>query len=186
LTGPLILARDVPREDLGVWVEVPAKGKRPAGMRRIFGVEPVSLLERDGLDALSRLDNLVHRLRTATAMMSKGVRRAIEMGPAKKTGLDKILLVDFGDRYVVYTRALFRDRAKRAFVVFDDGRVEVATPRGIEQVQVTSKYGVTVIGDYVRFSDPHGTDMVRVAMPWIEPEDRRELARRIGQLIDRT
>ena len=47
-----------------------------------------------------------------------------------------------------------------------------------------SQHGVTVWGDYVRFADPDGTDLARVAIPWIAPEDRRELARRIGQLVD--
>ena len=185
LSGPLVIARDVPRDDLGIWVEVPPRGKRPAGMKRIFGVEPLSLLERDGLAALQVLDSLVHRLRAATAQMTGGVRRAIEMGSAKSNGIDKVLLVDHGDRFAVFSRALFRDRAKLACTVHDDGRVEVMTSKGTATVTVKSKFGVTVLGDYIRFADRHGNDVVRVSMPWIEPEDRRELARRIGQLVDR-
>ena len=57
LTGRLVIARDVPREDLGVWLEV-EPGTPRAGMRRIFGVEPLSLLAPQGLEALAALDRL--------------------------------------------------------------------------------------------------------------------------------
>jgi hypothetical protein len=40
-------------------------------------------------------------------------------------------------------------------------------------------------GDYVRFADPQGADLARVSISWLSPEDRGELARRLGQLIDR-
>jgi hypothetical protein len=50
---------------------------------------------------------------------------------------------------------------------------------------VRSRYGITVVGDYIRFADPQGADLARVSIPWIGPEERLELARRIGQLIDR-
>lgn len=48
-----------------------------------------------------------------------------------------------------------------------------------------SRHGVTVVGDFVRFADEHGTDLARVSIPWLTPENRLELARRIGQLVDR-
>jgi len=185
LVGSLVVARDVPRDDLGVWVEVPADKKRPRGMRRIFGVAPVSLLERDGLAALARLDALVHRLRAATMLLAGDVRRAVELGSAKHDGLDKVLVADHGDRYVVYARALFRDRARFAMAIHDDGRVEIPDGKRTREVVVRSRYNVTVLGDYICFADSHGVDLARVSMPWIEPEDRRELARRIGQLVDR-
>jgi hypothetical protein len=35
----------------------------------------------------------------------------------------------------------------------------------------------------VRFADPQGTDLGRVAIPWIAAEDRDEIARRLGQLV---
>jgi hypothetical protein len=50
---------------------------------------------------------------------------------------------------------------------------------------VTSKFGITVRGDYVRFADRHGTDLAKVSLPWLGPEDRDDVARRIGQLVDR-
>ena len=42
---------------------------------------------------------------------------------------------------------------------------------------------ITVRGDYVRFADPEGIDLGRVSIPWIDSEDRHEIARRIGQLV---
>ena len=45
IEGRVLVARDVPHEDLGVWVEL---ADRNPGMRRVFGVEPVSLLEQHG------------------------------------------------------------------------------------------------------------------------------------------
>ncbi len=170
----LVVARDVPHEDLGVWIEL------PGGMRRIVGVEPVSLLEPEGLAALATLDKLAIRLRTALADHAGDVYRAIEIG----RGLDKVLLADHGDRYVVYARRLFRDRARFAMVIHDDGRVIIHSGKKPIEVMVRSRFGITVVGDYVRFSTPDGRDLARISIPWITPEDRRELARRMGQRVD--
>jgi hypothetical protein len=175
LDGRLVVARDVPHEDLGVWIEL------PGGMRRIFGVEPVSLLEPEGLDALAALDRIALRLRTALSEYQRDVVRAVEIG----RGLDKVLLADHNDRYVIYARRLFRDRARFALEIYDDGRVVI--PNGTKkptEIQVRSKFGVIVTGDFIRFAAPDGRDLARIAIPWIMPEDRRELARRIGQLVD--
>ncbi|MBA3393971.1 MAG: hypothetical protein H0T89_15090 [Deltaproteobacteria bacterium] len=176
IDGRLVTARDVPHEDLGIWIEL------PGGMRRIFGVEPVSLLEPEGLEALATLDRLAARLRSALADHAGDIRRAIEIG----RGLDKVLLADHGDRYVVYARRLFRDRARRALEIFDDGRVLVVDGKHVQEVRIRSRHGVTVWGDYVRFAAADGADLARVSIPWIDAEDRRELARRIGQLVDVT
>jgi hypothetical protein len=171
----LTIARDVPREDLGIWIEL------PGGMRRIFGVEPVPLLEPDGLSALAALDRLAHQLRLALADHAGDIRRAVEIG----RGLDKVLLADHGDRYLIYARRLFRDRARFALVIHEDGRIVIPQGNGKpREVTVRSRHGVGVLGDFIRFAAPDGTDLARVAIPWITPEDRRELARRIGQLVD--
>lgn len=180
IDGKLIVARDVPREDLGLWVELPGPGG-PA-MRRIFGVEPVSLFSVDGLSALRRLDTLAQRLKAALAELAGDIRKAIELG----RGLDKVLLADHGDRYVIYARRLFRDRARFALAIYRDGRVVVPDGKELREFRITSKFGITVRGDYVRFADPHGTDLGRVAIPWIAAEDRDEIARRIGQLVHET
>jgi hypothetical protein len=176
LDGRLIVARDVPHEDLGIWLEV--VGKQP-GMRRIFGAEPRSLLEADGLAALQRLDAVAHRVRVALGEQAGDVRRAVEIG----RGLDKVLLADHGDFHALYARRLFRDRARLALTVYPDGRVVV--PDGPE-IAITDRFGITVRGDYVRFADKHGTDLARISIPWIALEDRQELARRIGMLVDRS
>ena len=180
IDGTLVIARDVPREDLGVWLELPAPGG--SSMRRIFGVEPVSLFAADGLVALKRLDALAQRLRAALADFAGDIGRAVELG----RGLDKVLLADHGDRYVVYARRLFRDRARFAMAIYRDGRVIVPEGKELREFRVTSKFGITVRGDYVRFADLDGTDLGRVAIPWIAAEDRDEIARRIGQLVHET
>jgi len=182
IVGRLVAARDVPHEDLGLWVELDPDDPVRCGYRRLFGVEPLSLLEPDGLAALALLDRLVQRLKMSLAEYGRDVHRAFELG----RGLDKVLMLDFGDRYCVYARRLFRDRARLAITVHDDGRVVVHDGKQRREVTVRSKWGVDVIGDYVRFSKPDGEDLARVSIPWITPEDRRELARRLGQLVEAT
>ncbi|MDQ3368986.1 MAG: hypothetical protein M3680_26480 [Myxococcota bacterium] len=172
----LVTARDVPHEDLGIWIEL------PGGMRRIFGVEPVSLLEPEGLAALAQLDRLAHQLRLTLAEHAGEIRRAVEIG----RGLDKVLLADHGDRVVVYARRLFRDRARPVIEIFEGGRIVIADAAGGNplEIVVRSAYGVGVWGDYIRFNAADGQDLARVAIPWIGAEDRRELATRIGQLLE--
>jgi len=178
VSGRLMSARDVPREDLGLWIELPDDGKG-VGMRRIFGVEPVSLLTEHGLGALAQLDKLAVRLRSALAELSGDARRAVELG----RGLDKVLLVDHGDRYALYARRLFRDRARFTCEIYADGKVVIPDGKTPQVVTLRSRFGVTVRGDYLRFTDRNGTDQARIHVPWIAPEDRLELARRIGQLV---
>jgi hypothetical protein len=173
IVGRLLVARDVPHEDLGIWIEL--KDKQP-GMRRIFGVEPVSLLDPAGLPALQRLDAVGAQLRSAVAEHAGDVRRAIEIG----RGLDKVLFADHGDHHAIYARKLFRDRARLAVSIYDAGRIVITDG---PEIVMTSKFGITVSGDYIRFIDRHGTDVARIAIPWIGREDREELARRIGQLV---
>jgi hypothetical protein len=180
ITGRLVVARDVPHEDFGVWLELDPETPK-SGMRRIFGVEPVSLLDPEGLVALAALDRLVVRVKNELADFSGDVRRAFEIG----RGLDKVLLADHGERFVVYARRLFRDRARFAMAIHQDGHVVVPDGKKLREIEVRSRFGVTVWGDYIRFADKNGTDLARVSIPWIAPEDRRELARRIGQLVDR-
>ena len=183
IAGLLLIARDALRESIGVWIEVEPSTPR-GGFRRIFGVEPQSLLEPGGLGALAALDRLAQDVRQALAHLAPEIRRATELGSPASGGLDKVLAVDHGERVVVYARGLFRDRARFAMAIHDDGRIAV---RGgpDREVAVRSRHGVTVVGDYIRFADPHGADLARVAIPWLSPEDRTELAQRIGQRIDR-
>lgn len=174
IVGRLLVARDVPHEDLGIWIEL--KDKQP-GMRRIFGAEPVSLLEPAGLPALQRLDAVAARLRTVVSEHAGDVRGAIEIG----RGLDKILFADHGDHHAVYARPLFRDRARLAFSIYDAGRIVITDG---PEIVMTSQFGITVSGDYLRFIDHQGTDVARISIPWVGREDREELARRIGKLVE--
>jgi hypothetical protein len=185
IAGRLIVARGVPREDLGLWIELDPDGPR-AGFRRIFGVEPVNPLEPAGLAALAALDRLAQRLRQALAHLALDVHRAIELGPAATGGLDKVLVIDSADASAVYARRLFRDRARLVIDARADGRIVAGDGRGADRrdIAVRSRHGITVVGDHLRFTDPHGSDLAKVAIPWIAFEDRVELARRIGQRID--
>jgi hypothetical protein len=175
VSGRLVVARDVPREDLGVWIEEVGQ------MRRLFGVAPLDLMADGGLDALRGLDRLAARLRTALAGYAGDIRRAVEVGRGK----DKVLLADHGDRFALYARRLFRDRARLTLEIRDDGQVTVIDGDRRTTAVVRHRFGVTVVGDYLRFADLHGEDLARVAVPWVTSEDRLELARRIGQLIHR-
>lgn len=191
IAGRLVVARGVPRESLGVWIEV-EPGTPDAGFRRLFGVEPASLLEASGLAALASLDRLAARLRHALAHHARDVRRASELGPHASGGLDKVLVLDDDDRTVVFARKLFRDRARRVLEAGRDGAVFVRDPRRARgappaegrDIVVRSRHAVTVTGDNLRFTDAHGGDLAKLALPWIAFEDRVELARRIGQRID--
>jgi len=107
VAGRLIVARGVPREGLGIWIEIEPDGPR-AGIRRIFGVEPASLLEPAGLSSLAALDHLAQRVHRELGHLAADVRRAFEIGSAAASGLDKVLVVDHADRYVVHARRLFR------------------------------------------------------------------------------
>lgn len=184
LGGPLVVARDVPREDVGLWLEV-----EPGTVRRIFGAAPHDLIAADGLSALRALDRLSGRLRQVLGPHGRGARRAWEIGP----GLDKVLVVEHDDHIVVYARRLFRDRARRVVEVHADGTVII--PRasrtwphratGEDRFRIHERWGVTVTGDLLRFIDRAGNDLGQVAFHWIEPEDRLELARRFGDYIER-
>jgi hypothetical protein len=176
LAGGLWVARDVPHDDVGVWEEVEG-----GGVRRVFGAVPRALFEHDGLDALRALDRLAVRLKAALSHHAGDVVRATEVGRS----LDKVLILDDGERYRLYLRPLFREVSRWALDVHRDGRIAVPDGKGKRrEVTCKSRWGVTVIGDYLRFADPTGLDLARVSMPWISREDREELARRVGELID--
>lgn len=170
--GKLWVARGVPREDLGIWIEL------PDGVRRIFGVAAPTALTDEAIAALPRLDAITARLRGALSNLGGWTGRGVEIGAGHP--LDKVLLADLGDEHRVYARGLFRDRAKLAITIHRDGRV--VTPDG--EAQIKSRFQITVWGDYIRFADQTGTDVARASIPWIEREERHELARRIAQLLD--
>ncbi len=70
--------------------------------------------------------------------------------------------------------------------IHDDGRIVIRQNKKPVELVIRSRFGVTVAGDYVRFAAPDGKDLGKCSIPWITPEDRLELARRIGSLVDLT
>jgi hypothetical protein len=173
LDGRVVVARDVPRYDLGVWVET------PEGMLRIFEAVPPDLLAANGLAALRSFDRVAQKLRASLKQYAASVESAVEVG----RGLDKVLLVETEVSLHLFVRPLFRDRARLVISVNRDGEVRLVGTKA--PVHCESRFGVTVQGDYIKFFDRHGTDLARIALPWIMPEDRREIARRIGDLVER-
>jgi hypothetical protein len=177
----LIVARGLPSEGVGIWLE-----SSPGQVERVFGAEPRDLImNEDGLLALRQLDRLTRRLATALASVQRGVREALEIGPSADRGLDKVLLADYGDHVTVYRRSLFHARARRLLDIHEDGKVVIPTPAGEVRVMCTSRFTCSVIGDYVRFTTPAGDDLAHVSLPWVTRGDREEIARRIGQVVER-
>jgi hypothetical protein len=196
----IVFARGIPREDMGIWIEVVEPAPKPkagpkaadpprprSSMRRIFGVSPVSLFDETGLKALAKLDTVALRLRSAiedyAASVDVWCARGVEIGGGH--ALDKVLFADYGDHHAVYARKLFRDRARLLAMIHRDGKVLAIDGKTQTEVSVTSRYGITVRGDYIRFADHHGTDLARISVPWVGPEEREELAKRIGALVHR-
>lgn len=171
----LLMARGVPTNDIGLWYET-----RPGEVERLVGIRPPELLDDAAMHAWHVVDRMAQRLRALLGPHGHGVQRAMEVGG----GADRVLIMDLGDSLELYVRRLFRERPRRAMTVHRDGTV-VLVIKGIERrVQCRSRYGVTVLGDYIRFADPSGDDLGLLAIPWVTPEDRRFLVQLIGQLID--
>ncbi|MEM9493933.1 MAG: hypothetical protein AAGC55_32600, partial [Myxococcota bacterium] len=151
---------------------------------RLFGMRPFELLDDAGLENLRRLDQLATRLSTATSPYAGGVVKAIEIGP----GADRVLISDFGDHLVIFVRRLFREAPRRSLEVHADGTIVLPSRRRLggkeQKIRCTSRFGVTAIGDYIRFADATGEDLGSLSIPWITPEDRRELVAIIGRQID--
>lgn len=180
IRGRVVVARGLPREAVGLWHEA-----APGQVERVFGVEPRDLITDEGLAALRQLDRLARRLGQAVADLGRGARSALEIGPPGAHGLDKVLVIDDGHRLTVYRRSLFRHRAERVLEASADGQVVIAGKKGDLTITCRSRFCVSVFGDYLRFSTAAGDDRARVALPWIAREDRDELARRIGEVVER-
>jgi hypothetical protein len=148
---------------------------------RVAGLRPVELLDAEGLAASRDLEHLLKRMAAALASHGRGTVAATELGQ----GADRVLLLDDGDKLELFARPLFREWTRRVLVVSSDGTVVVIRRRGgHHRTECRSRFGVTVLGDRIRFAGPRGEDRASVWLPWIAPEDRRELARRIGDRLD--
>jgi hypothetical protein len=105
---------------------------------------------------------------------------AIELG----NGGHRVLLVRFDDRLVLHARPIFRERPRRIVEVCLDGTLVIPGRRGDRRGRVESRFGIAAITDRILFSDPREAEVASLWLPWIAPEDRQELARRFGDLID--
>ena len=171
----LFVARGDPVEEVGIWYE-----GRPGVVTRIFGMRPPRLLDGSALAAWRALDQLFCKLRGALSPHRGAAVRATELG----RGADRLLLLDTGDRYIVFVRRLFRELPRRALEVHDDGTVVL--PRRSSELRVTcrSRFGVTCSGDRIQFADPEGVVLAHIWLPWITPEDRDALVERLGARLD--
>jgi hypothetical protein len=171
----LFVARGDPVEEVGIWYE-----GRPGVVTRIFGMRPPKLLDGTALAAWRALDHLLARFRAALAPHPGAAVRASELG----RGADRVLVVDTGDRYVVFVRRLFRELPRRALEVHADGSVIIPHRSFEARVKCMSRYGVTVLGDRIQFADPDGVVLADIWLPWVTPEDRVALAERFGLRLD--
>lgn len=188
----LLVARTVPTDDVGIWHE-----STPGVVTRLFGMRKNDLGSSTDAEAFDeewrKLERLVRRLEEALAPHNGGVRGATEVG----IGADRVLIMDFGDRLLFHVRRLFREHPRRAFEVHRDGTIVVLQPamfhpppsarrrRGKElpRFECRFRFGVNVMGDYLRFANEDGDDLGRISLPWIRSEDRTHLARIIADAI---
>ncbi len=188
----LLVARAVPTDDIGIWHE-----HKPGVVTRLLGFRKHGLDSTDDLDKMWReYDDLVNRLQRALIPHAHEVKRSMEVG----IGADRVLIMDFGDHLRFHVRRLFRERQRRAFEVHGDGTIVVSPPathhemaigervrRGLgntdHRFTCTFQYGVTTMGDYIRFVSQQGDDLGRISLPWLRTEDRHELAKIITRRI---
>ena len=171
----LVVSRAVPTEDVGLWWE-----GRPGVITRVLGIRPVELLEAPALLAWKALDRLATRLRITVRQQGTSTAGGFEFGK----GQHRVLLVDHGDRMVVYARPLFRERPRRTLEVRRDGTVLIPARGADRSVVCNSRFSVTVLGDRIRFESKDHRDIASIWLPWIAPEDRFDLSRRLGRLVD--
>jgi len=173
----LVVAHAYPTGSIALWHEY-----QVGRMHRIVGLSPSELLDSAALTALHQIERVGARLVEALAPHAHGVYRATEYGK----GQHRVLELDFGDRLVLYARPVFRERPRRIIEVCEDGSIVVPNKKGPDRrVAVSNRYGVVHSGDRIRFCGAEGDDLASVFLPWIAPQDRVEITRRLCALIDR-
>jgi hypothetical protein len=171
----LWVARAHPTRDLALWYEA-----EPGVVERLGGVRPVDLSDADPLASWRQLDRLSSELLRDLAPWSGGAGDATELG----RGEHRVLVVALADRLVVYARPIFRERPRRALEVCSDGTLVVPGRRGDRRARFRSRLAVNAAGDRIAFADDDDRLVASLWLPWIAPEDRQELARRFGELVD--
>jgi hypothetical protein len=172
----LAVASAHPTRELGLWLEA-----APDRMVRLLGVRPLRLLDDAALAALLDLEKLARRLVRALAPHGFGGGAATELG----RGQHRVLLIDCGDRLILYARPIFRERQRRILEVAATGALTVHGRGGDRRAVCRSRFAITAGGDRIRFCDPTGVELAAVYLPWISPEDREELACRFGEMVER-
>jgi len=171
----LWVVRAHPTRELALWYEA-----EPGRVERLGAVRPVPLFDAGALAAWRALDRAAGELARALAPWAGQVEEATELG----RGGHRVLLVRFADRLVVYARPLFRERPRRTLEVCRDGTIVVPGRDEDRRARFHTRFGVSVSGDRVVFSDRDEQRVASLLLPWIAPEDRQELARRFGELVD--
>lgn len=171
----LWVARAHPTRELALWYEV-----EPGRVERLGGVRPVPLFDTGALAAWRALDRAAAELSRALAPWSGEVEEATEIG----RGGHRVLVVRFAERLVLYARPLFRERPRRTLEVCRDGTIVMPGRERDRRAHFESRFGVSVSGDRVVFSDGDDHRVASLLLPWIAPEDRQELARRFAELVD--
>jgi hypothetical protein len=178
VVGAIVLARNVPYDDLSIWMELDAGVPM---MRRVFGVSPPALLAPDAACARKRIDEAAVLIRAALARHADGVMRAVELGRGGES--HRVLLLERPDRHLVFACRLFRGDARLAMTVFDGGRIAFEQAPGEIRIDTASAVGVG--NEHLRFTTPRDVDLARLWLPRLAHEDRTELARRIAAVIAR-
>jgi hypothetical protein len=171
----LWVARAHPTRELALWYEAD-----PGRVERLGAVRPVPLFDAGALAAWRALDRAAAELARALAPWAADVEEATELG----RGGHRVLLVRYAERLVVYARPLFRERPRRALEVCRDGTIVIPASGGDLRACFHTRFGVSVSGDRVVFCDRNEQRVASLLLPWIAPEDRQELARRFGDLVD--
>jgi len=172
--GQLLVARSFQTEELSLWFE-----ERPGIYRRLFGIEPVYLLDAPALQAWKDLERLSKRLAVALGAFAREARAVTEFG----RGHHRIILVDYDRHSEVCARPVFRERQRPVFRAYRDGTVVNLKGKG-QRGTCVSRYSVTLGGDRIRFDQLDGERAAELHLPWISPEDREELAQRLRMLVD--
>ena len=171
----LWVVRSVPTGDLALWYE-----RRPGLVERLGGVKAVGPFDAGVLAAWRALDRVADELARALAAHGGGATEAVEVG----RGHHRVVLVQLAERLVIYARPLFRERPRRTLEVCRDGSLVVPGRSHDGRARIAHRSQVTASGDRIRFTTGDGRDLVSLWLPWIAPEDRQEIARRLGDLVD--
>ncbi len=167
--------RSFPTGDLALWYE-----RRPGQIERLGGVKPVAPFDIGALAAWRALDRVAEEVVRALAAHGGGATEAVELG----RGHHRVVLIQLAERLVIYARPLFRERPRRTLEVCRDGSLVLPGRSPDGRARIATRSQVTPSGDRICFTTGDGRDLVSLWLPWIAPEDRQEIARRFGDLVD--